>query len=142
MRHDGQVFSAEFVPGGRSILAMSDDNRSCLWERATGRPLTPRMMRYMNHGGYHVMCVTPDGTRAVLAGFPNLQLLDLTSLPSDFGTPAEAILRAELLSSRTIQSGNVVNLTSDEWLQQWKRYDRLVPITAVSHEGEVPAPEP
>ncbi len=142
MRHDGQVFAAEFIRDGRWIFALSDDNRFCLWDRTTGRPLMPRVLRYANQGPSNALYLTPDGKRAVLTGFPALALYDLTTFPGNLGTPEEAILRAELLSGRTIQSGSTVNLTSDEWLQRWKRYGRLVPIATASAEDRTATPKP
>ena len=46
-------------------------------------------------------------------------------------TPQEAVRKAELNSGRTIQSGSVVNLTSEQWMERWKKGKELpkLPMT-------------
>jgi hypothetical protein len=115
------------MPDGRSLLTLSEDNRWCLWDRGSGRPLTPRVLMYLP-GAARGMFLTPDGSRLMLDGLDVLSLIDLSSVQANLGTIDEAKLLAELSSGRTIEGGSVVNLTSEQWLGRWREYGQLRPL--------------
>ena len=64
LRHDGQVWYAEFSPDGRLILTASLDGTARVWDAATGQPVTPPL----RHDGpvWHAE-FSPDGRRVLTA---------------------------------------------------------------------------
>jgi WD40 repeat protein len=75
--HEGTVVGLSFLPGGRRAVSAGSDGTVRLWDLASGKEA-----RRMSHGGaVNDLAVSPDGKRALTAGFGDrlVKLWDLTS---------------------------------------------------------------
>lgn len=73
--HTGAVTAVRFLPDGKSLVSASRDGTLRLWEVPSGKEI-----RQMKHGGIvNDVAVSPDGTRALSAGFDDrsVRLWDL-----------------------------------------------------------------
>jgi hypothetical protein len=109
------------TPDGRWLLTAAT-NLTGVFDRDSGSPVAPPLLPDVTWLSVHV---TPDGSRAVVAGFHSHALgLDLTALTKPaLGEAADLVRTAELLSgSRIEEAGNVVPLSPLEWLERWDWY--------------------
>jgi WD40 repeat protein len=64
MRHEQRINSASFSPDGRWVITASSDDTACVWDPATGKPLSEPMQ----HGQWvSSASFSPDGTRVITA---------------------------------------------------------------------------
>ncbi len=66
MRHEGEVFWAEFSPVGDRIVTASADGTARVWNAMSGEPISPPLP----HAGHvRFACFSPDGARIATASF-------------------------------------------------------------------------
>jgi WD40 repeat protein len=119
---DTNTYWAAFVPNERRVVTLGRDDTLRVWETDTGKPLSPPLPI----GGPGLMVlVTPDGTRALAAGFlPAVTAFDLTAwlAPSPLG-PAELCTYGELVCGQRVHEGRgLTTLTAEEWLERWRGF--------------------
>lgn len=117
---------AVFTPDGRWIAAASRSGNVAVWDRETGRPaLVP-----FHIGGTDKprLAVTPDQSQLLISGHG--KGIHAVSL-SDFAPEHDVDLRllGEIASNQTIEKSGVVNLTTKQWLDRWKRYRKARPVS-------------
>ncbi len=107
-------------------MTASRDRTTCVWDRQTGRPVTP----YLPFRG-DVWCslVTPDGRYAVLAGAARyVEAWSLSDLDAEKEMPvADLCLSAEVLSGNRLERGTDTGLTSAAWLDRWRELHAKYP---------------
>ena len=134
LEHEDEVFHAKFSPDGRWLLTVGRDFTggrapAQIWEWKTGKPAAPP--RYLSGWAGRQILVTPDGSRAAVAGLASsLDVFDLADLREpERNRLASASLRTwgEIVSGRRVQESGSVNLTSEEWLQRWRAFRKRYP---------------
>jgi WD40 repeat protein len=106
---------------GRWLLTAAV-NLTGVFDRRNGSPIAPPLLQDITWLSIHV---TPDGSRAIVAGFDEHAIgLDLKALTEPAaGDAADLVRTAELLSgSRIEEAGNVVPLSPAEWVERWDWY--------------------
>jgi serine/threonine protein kinase/WD40 repeat protein len=124
LEHPAEVFGVAFSRDGRWLYTSDKDGTVQSWDRATGKPVGPR---WVVPGQAYDIELTPDDRNLVVSGdFGSLRIFPLTDFVTSplSTTPASTLLtRGELLSGqRVLKGGGIVNLTTDEWLECWKRF--------------------
>jgi serine/threonine protein kinase/WD40 repeat protein len=144
-KHDDAVFTAVFTPDERWVVSASRDRTVRVWERRSGKPVMPAVAC---GGDVWNALVTPDGKRVVAGGlFRYLLRLPLDDLvPGDSLGADDLCLLGEILSGHRLQGGDVVGLTTEQWLKRWRRFRRrhsrsriLTPVPAAAwhhHQAE------
>src|SRR5262249_43284127 len=126
-KEDDEVFDVAFNPDGRwGLTAVRMDvgkgGKVRMWEFTTGKPVSP--IFYLGKGSAHTLAISPDGDRALTAvGLPALAWIDLSPLSaSDNQDLDDLCALAEMAAGQRIQDGDLVGLTSDEWLARWRTF--------------------
>jgi WD40 repeat protein len=124
--HDEEIFDARFTPDGRWLITTSLDRKVRVWERRTGKLALPAFA--LDGMGWQLE-ISPDGRYAVVGGSSsNLNVVDLGELAiTTTEDQPTTLLLGELASGRTLRQDAVINLTSEEWLDRWRRYRQIVP---------------
>ena len=118
---DVMPFDFAFSPDRRLLVAVGRDGATVL-DAATGTALTPRMAA--DKLPFESVCISADSTSAVAAGLSGeLVGFSLEDVSRPENAPVEELrLRAELASSQRVhESGVLVQLTAEEWLERWQR---------------------
>ncbi len=102
-------------------MAVGQDGATVV-DATTGSALTPRMAS--DRIPFLSVRISADGTGAVAAGLSGeLVGFSLADLSRPTNAPVEELrLRAELASSQRVhESGVLVQLIAEEWLERWQR---------------------
>ncbi|QEH38503.1 Serine/threonine-protein kinase PrkC [Aquisphaera giovannonii] len=113
-----------WTPDRRSLVAVGVSGVAVL-DAGTGTPLAPLMAA--ERPPLLSVRISPDGATAAAAGLdPSVLFIPLAALRRPAEAPIDALrLRAELASSHRIhESGALVQLTPDEWLERWEQAAR------------------
>ncbi|MCA9130320.1 MAG: protein kinase [Planctomycetales bacterium] len=122
LNHSRSVAQGVFSPNGAVIATLCLDGCVRIWNAQDGLLLMPPMrvsdaIRQIEMGGdaAHLALIGERGQVEVLDLVPNLQYedIDLTRVST----------LAQLLSGKMLGSHGTVNLTSTQWLENWKNYD-------------------
>jgi len=116
------ALASVFTPDGRWIVTGSRMGEVAIWDRTTGKratiPFTP-----MSGGRFRIV-VTPNQSHLVIAS--HAKTIGVKSLkdlrPAEDLDVDDLCTLSEILSSRKIVNSGVVNLTTDEWLDRWRRF--------------------
>jgi WD40 repeat protein len=124
--HNDEVFAAEFGPSDNWIVTGSRDRTIRLWDRHTGQPLG---MPIDVGGLCYETRIVPDGTRLLTsgAGLHSHDISVLNQFRSNLSRDAIRVL-GECASNRRVQESGSVHLTSDEWLDRWKKHRQTLPV--------------
>ncbi len=126
MVHAHMISRVSFMPDGASLLTIDGFNRWCLWDPATGRPLTPSILQPQLRVA-RTAAIRSDGKRMVLSGMPLIHV-DLTSTQRPLASAEVVVRQAELNSGRTMLSGTAMNLTSAQWMERWSQVVQKPPL--------------
>jgi serine/threonine protein kinase/WD40 repeat protein/tetratricopeptide (TPR) repeat protein len=138
LAHPGAISMARFSQDGKRILTVSSRVRNlsgppgtnimselCVWETATGRPLTPPLPCTLDSRMQYDEDDTifdAEGTTA-LRRYSN-GVLELANLTADERSPEELRAFAEMLSGRRFNaSGRLVPLEQERFRDDWKRLE-------------------
>jgi len=121
-QHARGVGGACFTPDGAFVVTAARDFTARVWEWHTGKPVTPPLS--ISGVGIRVI-TTPDGKHAIVSGMGSF--IDIFNLGDLYRNELElddlCALGEILCGQRIHEGGGVVNLTTDEWLDRWKRLD-------------------
>ena len=134
MAHEYEVMDVAITRDGRFALAAVSGRAAIhVWELTTGRRVAPRLQLGSVEGTWcQTLAISPDGRRA-LGCFPeesatqgmSMGLVDLDALVSHSTTPiADLALLAELATARRIELGDLSSLTTDQWQERWRRFQK------------------
>jgi WD40 repeat protein/tRNA A-37 threonylcarbamoyl transferase component Bud32 len=125
MEHPDEVYDSRFSPDGRWLFTISRDGNARVWEWRTGKRAGP-MLAYPPGKTQDPLLTsrfTPDGRRLVCS---SLGLIDIEGLlhPETEDLPvADRVQLGQLLSGqKSGANSNLVNLTSAEWLDEWRTF--------------------
>ncbi|MEX0330781.1 MAG: protein kinase [Puniceicoccaceae bacterium] len=126
MLHPREVYDAVFSPDDKWILTACRDGNIRIWDTDRGQLLAPPVKVGLQ--AFNVQ-VTPDGGRAVLGNLGNdVSILSLDLLTGELPYSTDDLcLIGEVVSSCTVESGSIRDLTSEEWLERYNRISRLHP---------------
>jgi WD40 repeat protein/tetratricopeptide (TPR) repeat protein len=133
----GTVSLARFSRDGKRIVTISSKSHSsffmfdhpvwqlCVWEAATGRPLTPPLPYYGISNaltGNEDTLFDSEGTSAMRVPAPGT--MELTDFSAGEGTLEEQRAFAEVLSARRLNdSGRPLALEEERFREGWKRFE-------------------
>jgi WD40 repeat protein len=124
LENSDEVFGVAFSRDGRWIFTSAKDGIVQIWDRATGKPFGPPWV--VPKQAYDIALTPGDGLLIVSGDFGSVRvfpLADYVSGPSNSLPSTTFLTWGELLSSQTVHGGRgIVNLTTDEWLDRWKRF--------------------
>ena len=122
------MWDVGFTPDGKFLATASIDGTARVWESLTGRPVTPPLpvgaMAWS-------LAISPDGRWLTVGGHgfhhPGIPVFDLQDLSQDSRIkPDELQGWSELVACQRIhETGNIENLSGDEWLARWKAFRHL-----------------
>ncbi len=93
MKHQQEVYAAEFSPDGQRVVTASEDKTARVWDAVTGEPIGEPMK---HDGAVYSASFSPDGQRVVTASDDNTaRLWDVVSA-TDKDTREDVLLLAEL----------------------------------------------
>ncbi len=134
MAHDNEVKDVAITPDGRFALAAGSGRPELhVWELTTGRRVAPPIRLGLHEGTWcQTLAITQDGGRA-LACFRGsltsdgtaLAVVDLDAVLSHPSTSiADLALLAELATARRIELGDLSSLTTDQWQEHWRQFQK------------------
>ncbi|MEQ1829396.1 MAG: hypothetical protein ABL921_25755 [Pirellula sp.] len=122
--HNKKVLDACFSPDGSSIATLTNEMRVYLW-RVRDRQWAMKPMSVPK--GTQELLFSPDSNYLITMGFGKAndsRILDLSSFDGNRKLDLKYVtMLGELLSAKSIGDGTVVNLTSAEWFDRWRRYE-------------------
>ncbi len=123
-QHDDEVLGVALSLDERVLLTGCRDGTVRFWEWQTGKPVVPPVTL---PGQVYQVEVTSDGRHAVAAGnMRAVYVIDMANVAGaspDRGDVVSMHLLGELLAGQRVhEGGGIVNLTSEEWLQRWRRF--------------------
>jgi WD40 repeat protein/peroxiredoxin len=121
-QHAKGVTGVGFTPDGGFALTSSRDLTARVWEWHTGKPVTPSLPI---SGVGHRIVTTPGGSHAVVSGGGSF--IDVFSLRDLYARDEmeldDLCTLGEIVSGQRLhEGGDVVNLTTDEWLDRHDRF--------------------
>jgi WD40 repeat protein/tRNA A-37 threonylcarbamoyl transferase component Bud32 len=158
LEHPDEVYDSRFSPDGRWLFTISRDGNARVWEWRTGKRVGPLLAYPPGRTQDPLLTArfTPDGHRLILA---SAGLIDVEGLlhPETEDLPvADRVQLGQLLSGqKSGANSNLVNLTSAEWLAEWRTFRAVHPalqtiptkyVPSVTQKPEkwasLPPPEP
>ncbi|HEX8200952.1 MAG TPA: hypothetical protein VF590_10715, partial [Isosphaeraceae bacterium] len=122
LRHDDEVFTVALTPDGRWALTGSRDGEVRAWDPRTGRPVTPAL-RLDNAAQYLVVAADGRYAIAAIASGTALTAFCLGDLiDPDASSVDDLVALGELASGHRVYDGELVGLTTAEWLARWRAY--------------------
>jgi WD40 repeat protein len=124
LENSDEVFGVAFSRDGHWVFTSAKDGTVQSWDRATGKPIGTRW--FVQKQAYD-LALTPDDAYLLVSGdFGSIRIFPLADYVSGppSSLPSTTLLTwGELLSSQAVhKGGGIVNLTTDEWLDRWKRF--------------------
>ena len=118
--HPDEIYDVALTPDDQFALTACRDGYVRIWELTTGK-LMAHPYRVQGQMATSVG-ITPDGSRAVLGMNGTAMIsLDLSARLTSDDRPLDELQRiGELASGQQINSGNLIRLTTDEWLTRWR----------------------
>jgi WD40 repeat protein/tRNA A-37 threonylcarbamoyl transferase component Bud32/ribosomal protein S27E len=128
LTHRDEVFGVCITPNGRYAVTSARDFEIRLWDLDTGKLLAPPIPLPSERGIQHV-AIALGATRVVAMAGPQMFLFDLEHLMSPAQVPSEneLISLGELASNRRLELGELISMTSEQWLERWQAYLRCNP---------------
>ena len=116
--HQDELNGVAFSPDGQWMLTASRDATGRILERLTGRPVTPPI-RFASWGSNVI--VTPDGRHIVFGGLGSaIVSRDLRDLSATDALRLDDLCTlCEVNAGCRVERGDLVTLTSQEWLDRW-----------------------
>src|SRR4030095_16514001 len=96
MKHEAQVYSAQFSPDGKRVVTASYDHTAKLWDAASGKPIGEPMK---HHDWVNSAQFSPDGQQVVTASFDYTARLWDAAIMTDKDTRKNILLLIELAES-------------------------------------------
>lgn len=144
LEHPNEAYDVCFSPDGRWLFTIGRDGKGRVWEWRAGKPAGPLLSFPANMTQIPTLTAffTPNGRRLVCAGAGLFDVEGLIHSETGDLPKSDRLRLGMLLAGQKIgANSNLVNLTSSEWLGEWRQFRaahrELLPLPPV-----VAAPAP
>jgi WD40 repeat protein/tRNA A-37 threonylcarbamoyl transferase component Bud32 len=133
LSHQAPIESASFSPDGRRVITAGADNKSRIWDAATGRQIGPTL----DHRGWvRSASFSPDGKRAVTASQDKTARIWDAATGQQVGPALEH--QGEIFTASFSPDGKtVVTASQDKTARIWDAATGQPVGPALNHRGEV-----